>query len=437
MGISKNRKLMGLSIGCCIGTACCNALCCLCSKCGTPRRVFARLGYIILSLVLVLFSLLMLFYGDYVFSVFNRFIRCPDGVTKDACLQISAVYRMSFTLAIFHFLLFLICLCKGPLPTAIHEGAWPIKILFVVGLYFGSFFIRNSVFEIYGYIAMVLSGLFLIYEMILLIDIAYTWNSHWVGGYDSGRSSKCWMVLLIIFTVVFYGLGLTVCILMYIYYSSKWWSILLTTLTIFSDVVFSALSVLKFAENASLFTCSLIFCFVSCMNASVILSDPYMDNSKNALLQIFIGLAFLYLVLFYVSGTTVEKKKAVDGVSDKNEEGIPIVSKAGEVVMEKDEGEEVAITHKSGRDSDEEEKLPEITLQTALFHLLMTFVAFYFSMVLTNWGAPNIGSSEKHYRGFSKRWLGFGMKLTAQWVATLIFVWCLIAPKVCPNRDFN
>lgn len=427
---------MGLSIGCCVGTACCNAICCICTKCGTPRRVFARLGYIVLSVVLVIFSLLMLFYGDRVFSVFNRFLNCPDGVTKDACLQISAVYRMSFALAIFHFLLFLICLCKGPLPTAIHEGAWPIKIAFLVGLYVISFLIDNSVLKVYGYITMVASGLFLIYEMVLLIDLAYTWNNHWVSAYDSGKSSGCWMALLIIFTVIFYALGLTVCILMYAYYSSRWWCVLLTTLTIFSAIVYTILSILHFAENASLFTCSLIFCFTSCMNASVILSDPYMDGSKNSLLQIFIGLVFLYVILFYVSGTTVEKKNAVQKEDGKGEEGIPIASKAGEAVMEKDDGEEVTIAHTSDRQT-EEEKLPEITLQTALFHLLMVFVAFYFAMVLTNWGAPNIGDDYENYYGFSKEWLGFGMKLAAQWTATLLFIWCLIAPKVCPNRVFS
>jgi hypothetical protein len=161
-----------------------------------------------------------------------------------------------------------------------------------------------------------------------------------------------------------------------------------------------------------------------------------MDNSKNALLQIFIGLAFLYMVLFYVSGTTVEKKKAVQKEEGKDEEGIPIASKAGEAVMEKDDGKEVAITYTSSRDG-EEEKLPEVTLQTALFHLLMVFVAFYFAMVLTNWGAPNIGDNYENYRGFSKKWLGFGMKLASQWVATLLFIWCLIAPRVCSNRDFS
>jgi len=358
-------------------------------------------------------------------------------MTKDACLQISAVYRVSFALAIFHFILFLICLCKGSLSTAIHEGAWPLKIVILIAIYVCSFFIDNSVMKVYGYIAMVISGLFLVYEAILLIDIAYTWNNYWISSYDKGGSSNCWMALLIIFTFIFYGLGLTFCVLMYVYYSSKWYLIFLTTLTLVAGVAFTVLSILRFAESASLFTCSLIFCFISSMNASVILSDPYRTNAKNTPLQISIALVFLYMVLFYVSGTTVEKKNAIQKKEDKENEETPIVSKAGEAVMEKDDGEEVVITHNEGENDGKEEKLPEVTLQTALFHLLMVFVAFYLAMILTNWGAPNIGNDHENYHGFSKEWLGFGMKLASQWMATSLFIWCLIAPKVCSNRVFS
>ena len=424
---------MGLSLGCCITTACCNALCCICSKCGAPRRVFARLGYVVFSLICVVFSIIMLYFGNYIFSYFNKFLDCPDDHTKDSCLRISAVYRMSFILAIFHLVLFLICLCKSKISSAIHEGAWPLKIIIIVALYICTFFINNSVLKVYGYITMVTSGIFLVYEAILLIDLACVWNSSWVSSYDSEKSPCCWMTLLIVFTAIFYAGGLTICILMYAYYYSHWWTVFITTLTIISGIIFSILTLLKLSESSSLFTCSLVYLFISCMNASVILSDPYRIVSKNSLLQIFLGLIFLYIVLFYVSGTTVESKHAIENNENNSNKPMPVATGAGDVVMEKTNDEEVKLESQESQ----EENLPDVTIQTALFHLLMMFASLYLAMVLTNWGAPNLDDFYKNYTDFSKEWLGFGMKLASQWITTLLFIWCLIAPKVCPGRDFS
>lgn len=45
----------------------------------------------------------MLFFAKDIFESYSLIIECPDG--GSACMGISAVYRMSFVLAVFHFLL--------------------------------------------------------------------------------------------------------------------------------------------------------------------------------------------------------------------------------------------------------------------------------------------------------------------------------------------
>ncbi len=449
---------MGLILDCCVTPICCTCRICLgccsgcCSCCGRART-FARIGYIIFSLCWIIFSIVMLFYGDYVFDYFNKYMNCPSDSTKDSCLQISAIYRTSFALAVFHFLMFLICLCKGKIPTAIHEGAWPIKVALVVALYIVTFVIDNSFFKVYGYIAMVASGFFLLYHIILIIDMAYTWNNYWVGAYDSANEresgyANCWMILLIVFTVIFYAAALVICILLYANYNDLWWYVFLTTITIIAGVTYTALIVFRVAEKGSIFTCGLIFVFTSGICASSILSSPNLESRRAVLTEIFIGLIFLFFILFYVAGISPAGDAATAAAAGNQKavaEPNAIAQAAGPVMDKKDEvntsAQPAAEPARPGNYGAVQvasyEELPDMAMTTALFHLFMTFAALYYAMVLTNWGSLNIADDRSNYKDFANEWLGFAMKVTAQWVATLLFIWTLIAPRVCPGRDFS
>jgi len=430
---------------CCLGTLCCMCCCTSCGTCGVPRKLFSRLGYVFITLVWIVFGIIMLFYGNYLFDIFNRFLDCPTDQRKDSCLQISVIFRISLTLVLFHSLMFLICLCPNKISSAINEGAWPIKIAIQIGVFIAVFFINNSGIKIFGYIGMVISGFFLIYEMILLIDIAYVWNDTWVNAYDKSEeansgNSIVWMVLLIIFTFIFYAGGLAICIVLYVYHATPWWSSFLTSLTIVAGIIYTGISISRLVEKGSIFTCGLIFLFTSCLNASIVLSDPKETTRADALLQIFIGIFFLYLALLYVSGTTADTGEELPS-QEGHMKAPKIMNGAGNVVMEKkEENQNVAAPPVRSTEADEPAQnyaLPELTLATALFHLLMVFASFYIGMLISNWGVPNLSKNEKNYLDFSKEWLGFSMKVIAQWSTVSLFIWSLIAPKCCPNREFS
>jgi hypothetical protein len=64
------------------------------------------------------------------------------------------------------------------------------------------------------------------------------------------------------------------------------------------------------------------------------------------------------------------------------------------------------------------------------FHLCMAFAAIYMSMLYTNWGTNTADESTAEGRGEISVWIN----VSAQWVCIVLFVWTLIAPKVCPER---
>lgn len=75
----------------------------------------------------------------------------------------SAIIRMSFVLAIFHFLVFVVILARNTAASIFHDGCWLFKSLLVIGLFIGSLYINNSFFEGYSSFSRYVSIVFLIY----------------------------------------------------------------------------------------------------------------------------------------------------------------------------------------------------------------------------------------------------------------------------------
>lgn len=92
----------------------------------------------------------------------------------------SAVFRMSLALVIFFFIIFLVCFARNECAKALNEGLWPLKVIFVLTLFVIFFFVSNSVFEIYVIASKYASIIFLIFQLIMLIDFFYLWGENWV-----------------------------------------------------------------------------------------------------------------------------------------------------------------------------------------------------------------------------------------------------------------
>ena len=75
-------------------------------------------------------------------------------------------------------------------------------------------------------------------------------------------------------------------------------------------------------------------------------------------------------------------------------------------------------------DSDEEEEESHSTYVP--FHLIMATGSVYMSMLLTNWGTSSGKKSEV------QMWVS----ISSQWISILIYIWTLIAPKCCTNRQY-
>ena len=61
-------------------------------------------------------------------------------------------------------------------------------------------------------------------------------------------------------------------------------------------------------------------------------------------------------------------------------------------------------------------------------------ISGYYAMVLTNWGTMQSNSSQSDPRnGSAAMWI----QAAGQWIAVVIYLWSLVAPKILTNRDFG
>lgn len=101
-------------------------------------------------------------------SVLEFFTKFAIECTKESgggitCLGVSAVYRFSLALAIFHALLLFFCSMRNKFAKELNEKAWVCKTLGVIGLFFGLLYVPNSFFEGYAKFARYVGGFFLLF----------------------------------------------------------------------------------------------------------------------------------------------------------------------------------------------------------------------------------------------------------------------------------
>ena len=77
---------------------------------------------------------------------------------------------------------------------ALHNGLWFFKVLAVIGICIGAFFIKDPNFaKAWMVIGMIGAFLFILIQLVLLIDFAHSWNESWVEKFEDSQN-KGWYV---------------------------------------------------------------------------------------------------------------------------------------------------------------------------------------------------------------------------------------------------
>jgi len=448
------------SVACCFGSAACSLCCACCPSC--KNSTSTKIVFSLFLLVGTIISWIMLAPGlkttlakvpglcdgvgiDHIAKT-DSLIKCEDVVGYEA------VYRVCFSMTMF-FLLFAILMfnvksSKDP-RAKIQNGFWFFKLLILIGICIGAFFIPSGSFvSVWMVFGMIGAFLFIFIQLILLVDFAHTWNESWIDNHEE-TDNKMWFCGLAFFTLLFYGLYITFLSLQFIFYtnggdkSSCDLPKFFLSFNIILCLIVSVLSILPKIQEGnnksgllqssviSLYTLYLTWSAltnnidVACnptiseiLNKTGIISSSNQseENSVKSDWTAIAGFLIFLICVLYSSIRNSSKSRAL-GLGGGETETTEISSggdaESGESKVWDNEEEVVAYSY-------------------SFFHIQLCLASLYIMMTLTHWFKPS-GDAVVMEPNQPAMWV----KICSSWVCFALYIWTLVAPLILADRDFS
>ncbi|XP_046543044.1 serine incorporator 5-like isoform X1 [Haliotis rubra] len=474
-------------VACCCGPASC-ALCCKCLP-KINESTGSRIMYTIFFILVFVVACLML--SPQLEEVFRE--RVP--AFNDTCVMLNvgpncsrlmgykAVYRLCLGVVIFHFLLMLLTPfvpSSNHWRASVHNGYWIFKFLVLCGLCAGAFFIPSTYSLYWMYIGMAGGFLFIILQLILLVDFTHSWNAAWVGRKSgTGSRNNCGYAGTLMIAVIFFIIGVLGVVMLFVYYApndcntNKIFIGINTGLCVTISIITLLPCTEKFNPNAGMLQASVISLYVLYLTWSALTSEPpeevniletfatktqRLSQQKDAhavkigqvgqhfhreanmsslyqcrpdpsfpeadLISAYAGLLITFIMAVYSSVRTSNQSHKL---------GIRRGSAAGGktwcccLMYKRDNpsihgGQEVVQNEADG-----------VIYSYSFFHFVFCLAGLYIMMQLTNWYRPEETNIDK----FGLNWSAVWVKMASSWVCVAIYTWTLFIPKCCPGRNLS
>lgn len=456
-----------------IACGCCAMNCCMhltsCCTAGVKGEKMTRIIYVIYFLVGTTVALLMKLYGNSAVLNLHGFeIGCINGTTSfhisklDSinCAGNQAAYRLGGGL----FAFFIFCSFAACAGKAIHQGLWGVKSLIFVALIVGAFFISNNVFNVYAEMSRYVSIIFLILQIISIIDFVYYLHDilmtkavdadDEIGG-EPGMCSNKWKAIYVSSSFLMLIGSLVGTLYLYAVFpcsEAKW----MISFTLFGIIIISALGFSPYSQGllsgsaVCLYTCYLCWSSLSSYPSESCNPTLHSGHVANGTISFLIAIISMGYAAFSLADSATQitghsaKNKPVEDhevvlmeAADHTVHGETKVDMAGIEAPKKPTIR--ASTHKNEDESsvsgDEKVKDDVSVMSRLYFYLIMASSACYMSMVVTNW-VSDAGVDPSNGAGGGST-ATVWVKTTSQWVTFLVYLWTIVAPIVCQGRTFE
>ncbi|KAB5586343.1 hypothetical protein PHYPO_G00000500 [Pangasianodon hypophthalmus] len=449
------------SLASCASCLCGSAPCILCGCCPSSNNsTVTRLIFSFFLLLGTLVSIIMILPGmETQLRKIPGF--CQGGSTIpglenqfncDVIVGYKSVYRMCFAMACFFFFFAAIMIrvrnSKDP-RAAIQNGFWFFKFLILVGITVGAFFIPDGTFHnVWFYFGIVGSFMFILIQLILLIDFAHSWNEVWVRNAEEGNS-KGWYFGLLFFTILHYALAFAAVVLFYLYYTKPDGCTehkVFISLNLIFCIIVSVVSILPKVQDASpqsgLLQSSLISLYTMYVTWSAMTNNPNRECNPSLLslvsnvsisttqptptsapgivqwwdAQGIVGLVIFLFCTFYASIRSSSNAQVNRLMQTEEGRGSDVEGPVGEDGLRR-----VVDNEEDG-----------VTYSYSFFHFHLFLASLYIMMTLTNWYKPDT-TTQAMQSSMPAVWV----KICSSWLGLALYLWTLLAPVLLPNRDFS
>ncbi|XP_034173792.1 serine incorporator TMS1 isoform X3 [Osmia lignaria lignaria] len=448
-------------LACLCGSTACSFCCSQCPSCRNSTST--RIMYALLLMLGTIAACITLAPG--LQNALKKVPFCSNGtnyitstftVDCESAVGYLAVYRICFIIALYFFLMSVMMIrvrsSKDP-RAPIQNGFWAIKYLLIIGGIIGAFFIPERSFGItWMYFGMIGGFLFIIIQLILIVDFAHSWADAWVGNYEE-TESKGWYAALLGATLFNYAVSITGIVLLFVYFThadSCSVNKFFISFNLILCVIASIISILPIVQEhyprSGLLQSSIVSLYVVYLTWSGISNSPDLKcnpgflelisgNARNRVAfdkESIIGLIIWFSCVLYSSLRTASKSSKItmsenvlvrDNGAVRNTEDQNLIDNGEGRNPDSEAGNEAKVW-----DNEEE----SVAYNWSFFHLMFALATLYVMMTLTNWYQPNSDLDT-----FNSNTASMWVKIISSWMCLGLYVWSLIAPAVLPNRDFS
>jgi hypothetical protein len=366
------------------------------------------------------------------------------------------VLRIFFGLAATFCTLALLTLGDTRFGSYVHTGFWFAKLCALVCFGVAGAFVPIGGLLAFGEACRWVAMLFLLFQIVMLIDLAYGWNESWLSKDDELGGEFRWRAaILAVATLLFAGsLAAVALMLQYLAADGCTLNTALISCTLVAAVLLTVLSVSPVAEHGALLTSAVVssyavyLCYSALAAAPDAVCNPLIaqgyDSVRLALGLLFGAVSIAYCAWAY--GSTV------------NESEVPPPSAAATVTGEASDPFTTLARGGRGTDTssgigvgDEADALG--ARGVCLFQIIMVAVSCYGATLLTGWRAAVVGIDRAPGAAASSEGLGSGgvdgalpyaLSWASVWIqiaclvaTVLLYTWSLLAPRLFPDRDFG
>jgi len=318
-------------------------------------------------------------------------------------------------------------------PTGVSSCCYFFALLVV------SWFIPDQFYDVYAEIARVVSGIFLLLQIIIFIDFAYNWNQDWTS------EEKNWKVGIIVVSLLMF-----ICSLILVVFLFKWFggsgcslNLFIISFTMISTCGYTLFSVFGTDRGGVLPSATVaLYCHFLCFTA--LSSDPSSCNTLQSgdTVHIVIGLILACLSVSYAAWNLANSSSLFGPAPEEQEDQLgsnPVES--GDKNANKVEAaattkkSDMTVAEAASGESEDRQAIVAKSTRNTKFHLIMATSAMYMAMVLTNWSSRSEAESDttSYDLGVETMWI----KIVTQWLTILLYSWTLVAPLLFPDREFS